>query len=92
MEPRKVIIQIAGRQYPLSVDSAEEEKIRRAGKKLEEMIKEFEKSFGIRDKQDALAMACIRLGVEVENAEMKSQKIHDYLQEEIISLQKEFQS
>lgn len=69
MEVRRITINIAGRTYPLNVPAAEEETLRRVGKQIENMIKDFEASFDVRDKQDALAMCALKLGT---NAEMAS--------------------
>lgn len=69
MEMRRITITIAGRIYPLNVPAAEEETLRKVGKQIENMIKDFEKNFDIRDKQDAIAMCALKLGT---NAEMLS--------------------
>lgn len=74
-EPRRITINIAGRTYPLSVMPQEEETLRRVGKQIEGMIKDFEASFEIRDKQDALAMCALRLGTKAENAAVQMEKI-----------------
>ncbi len=66
MEVRRITINIAGRNYPLNVAAAEEETLRRVGKQIDGMIKEFEASFDVRDKQDALAMCALRLGTSAE--------------------------
>ena len=70
MDNRRITINIAGRIYPLNVPSSEEETLRKVGKQIENMIKEFEANFDIRDKQDALAMCCLKFGT---NAELMSQ-------------------
>jgi cell division protein ZapA (FtsZ GTPase activity inhibitor) len=70
MDDRRITINIAGRIYPLNVPSTEEETLRKVGKQIENMIKEFEANYDIRDKQDALAMCCLKLGT---NAEIMSQ-------------------
>ena len=49
-------IKIADREYPMKVDSEDEEQIRLAGKKINEKIKLYRDQFGIDDKQDLLAM------------------------------------
>lgn len=66
MDVRRITINIAGRIYPLNVPSAEEETLRRVGKQIENMIKEFESNFDIKDKQDALAMCCLKLGTNAD--------------------------
>jgi len=49
-------IRISDRDYPMRVDSSEEERIRVAGKLINEKLKHFREQFGIDDKQDLLSM------------------------------------
>jgi len=49
-----------------AVPAAEEETLRKVGKQIENMIKDFEASFDVRDKQDALAMCALKLGANAE--------------------------
>ncbi|SEG56607.1 cell division protein ZapA [Halpernia humi] len=74
MDVRRITINIAGRTYPLNVPSAEEETLRRVGKQIESMIKEFEANFDVRDKQDAIAMCALRMGTDAEVAKMSQEK------------------
>lgn len=64
---QKVNIRVAGRNYPLVVQSEEEEILRIAAKKIEKYINTFEKNYNISEKQDALAMAALQLASELEN-------------------------
>lgn len=85
MEVRRITINIAGRTYPLNVPSTEEETLRRVGKQIETMIKDFEASFDVRDKQDALAMCALKMGTNAEvfqqsnkrNIASSTQKVKD---------------
>jgi cell division protein ZapA len=54
-----VKIRIADRDYPLRVSPQEEERLRLAGRLLNERIKEFREQYGIQDKQDLLAMIAL---------------------------------
>lgn len=56
MEELSIKIKIADREYPMKVDAEDEERIRLAGKKINEKIKLYRDQFGIDDKQDLLAM------------------------------------
>ncbi|HAI79897.1 MAG TPA: cell division protein ZapA, partial [Chryseobacterium sp.] len=47
MEVRRITISIAGRNYPLNVPAAEEETLRKVGKQIEVMIKDFEQNFDV---------------------------------------------
>ena len=66
MDVRRITINIAGRTYPLNVPSDEEETLRKVGRQIEQMIKDFEASFDVKDKQDALAMCALKLGTSAE--------------------------
>ena len=74
MEVRRITISIAGRNYPLNVPAAEEETLRKVGKQIEVMIKDFEQNFDVRDKQDALAMCALKLGTNAEVWQVTNEK------------------
>ena len=74
MEVRRITINIAGRIYPLNVPAAEEETLRKVGKQIENMIKDFEQNFDVSDKQDALAMCALRLGSNAETFRLNNEK------------------
>ncbi len=74
MDVRRITISIAGRNYPLNVPAAEEETLRRVGKQIESMIKDFEASFDVRDKQDALAMCALKLGTNAEVSKLANER------------------
>ena len=74
MEVRRITINIAGRVYPLNVPATEEETLRKVGKQIENMIKDFEQNFDVRDKQDALAMCALKLGTNAEVTQLNFEK------------------
>jgi cell division protein ZapA len=57
-------IRIADREYPMRVHTEDQEKIRIAGKLLNEKLKEFKEQFGVEDKQDLIAMVAFDCFVE----------------------------
>ncbi|MBX9852876.1 MAG: cell division protein ZapA [Cytophagaceae bacterium] len=57
-------IKIADREYPMRIDSSEEERLRLAGKMVNEKLKHYRDQFGIDDKQDLLAMVAFDCMVE----------------------------
>jgi cell division protein ZapA len=79
----KIKLSIADRVYPLNIDPTQEEGLRKATKKIEEMIKRFEKSYAVRDKQDVLAMCALQFATQVEqkgiDKETDSQHVEDKL-------------
>lgn len=56
MDELSIKIKIADREYPMKVKRKEEERIRAAGKLINEKLKHYRGQFGIDDKQDLLAM------------------------------------
>ncbi|MBT0608781.1 cell division protein ZapA [Aequorivita echinoideorum] len=69
-EPLKIKLSIADRVYPLTINPAQEEGLRLATKKIEEMIKKFEQNYAVRDKQDVLAMCALQFAAQVEQKEI----------------------
>jgi cell division protein ZapA len=69
-EPLKIKISIADRVYPLTINPSQEEGLRLASKRIEEMIKKFEQSYAVRDKQDVLAMCALQFAAQVEQKEI----------------------
>ena len=61
----KIKLSIADRVYPLTINPDQEEGLRKAAKKIEEMIKRFEQSYAVRDKQDVLAMCALQFATQV---------------------------
>ena len=66
----KIKLSIADRIYPLTINPAQEEGLRLATKKIEQMIRRFEKSYAVRDKQDVLAMCALQFATQVEQKEI----------------------
>lgn len=82
--PLKIKISIADRVYPLTIAPEKEEGLRKAAKKIEEMIKRFENSYAVRDKQDVLAMCALQFAAQVEQKEINkdtdTQQVEEQLQ------------
>jgi len=72
MEELSIKIKIGDREYPMKVDAEDEERIRLAGKKINEKIKLYRDQFGIDDKQDLLAMVAFDSLYEKLQAEASS--------------------
>jgi len=62
-------IKIGDRDYPLKANALEEERLRRAGKIINEKIKTFRDKFGIDNMQDLLAMVAFDCQVNTLKAE-----------------------
>ncbi len=70
-EKLKIKLSIADRVYPLTIDSSQEEGLRSASKKIDEMIKQFEQNYAVRDKQDVLAMCALQFASQVEQKQIE---------------------
>ena len=92
----KIKLSIADRVYPLTINPQQEEGLRKAAKKIEAMIKQFEQSYAVRDKQDVLAMCALQFAAQTEQkdidrstdtleAENKLQSLNDLLQKHLVS-------
>ncbi len=62
----KIKLTIADRVYPLTINPSQEEGLRKAAKKIEGLIKQFEQSYAVRDKQDVLAMCALQFASQLE--------------------------
>ena len=71
-EKLKIKISIADRVYPLTVEPSHEEGLRSASKKIDAMIKQFEQSYAVRDKQDVLAMCALQFAAQVEQKQINN--------------------
>jgi cell division protein ZapA (FtsZ GTPase activity inhibitor) len=61
VEKLKINLVIAGRSYPLSVNSnIEEEGMRKAAANINQLISKYEKNYAVSDKQDVLAMCALQ--------------------------------
>ena len=92
----KIKISIADRVYPLTIQPSQEEGLRKAAKKIEAMIKQFEQNYAVRDKQDVLAMCALQFAAQTEQknidkssemieAEEKLRSLNDLLQRHLTS-------
>ncbi|MDZ4823153.1 MAG: cell division protein ZapA [Flavobacteriales bacterium] len=57
-------VNIAGRTYPLTIDSSEETVIRHAEESIETSIRQFQQNYAVKDKQDLLAMAALQVAAK----------------------------
>lgn len=65
-EKLKIKLSIADRVYPLTIDPAQEEGLRKAAKNIAQLAKKFEQSYAVRDKQDVLAMCALQFASKIE--------------------------
>lgn len=86
MDELSVKIKIADREYPMKVKRQEEEKVRAAGKLINEKIKRYREQFGIDDKQDLLAMVAFDCLVDKLAEEESLQEIDETVAEKVNQL------
>lgn len=67
---------IADRPYPLKIKASEEERVRKAGKLLDEKVSMFKDSYAA-DKRDALAMAALMFSVDALKMQEQPQVSED---------------
>lgn len=66
-EKLKIKITIGGRVYPLSINNAtEEEGMRKAANRINDLVKKFEQNYAVSDKQDVLAMCALQFASQLE--------------------------
>lgn len=81
----KIQVVIAERNYRLTIDKADEEKVLKAADMLNERIKSYKQTYDYRDYQDLLSMLCLQLAtlnVKYESdAAYKDQRLEQKLDE-----------
>ena len=65
-EKLKIRVTIGDRIYPLTINMEEEEGVRKAVKRINDLSSKFEKSYAVQDKQDVLAMCALQFASQVE--------------------------
>lgn len=86
MAELSIKIKIGNRDYPMRVKAEDEERIRKAGKLLNEKIKHYQNQFGIDDSQDLLSMVAFDFVVEKLKREDSSEVADDFALRELTKL------
>jgi cell division protein ZapA len=85
-EKLKIKLSIANRVYPLTIEASQEEGLRKAAKNIEVMIKQFEQSYSVRDKQDVLAMCALQFASQVEQKSIDKANVSEHVEEKLNAL------
>lgn len=90
-EKLAIKLKITDRYYPLRVDWNEEEKLREAAKRINEVVNKYKERYADKDNQDLLAMATLQfvsklIEFEQQNSGKGLQQDIDALNNEIVSL------
>ena len=73
-------VNIVDRYYPLKIDRKDEEKIRKAAKKINDTVTQYQKLYGNKDGQDFLAMVALQFVTRLVEAE-EHHEIHPVIEE-----------
>jgi cell division protein ZapA (FtsZ GTPase activity inhibitor) len=71
MGEKSVKINIAGRSYPIKVDSAEETFVHDAANRINERVSQLEQGFVVKDKQDLLALTALQFATQYLESQSK---------------------
>ncbi len=81
MGTQAITVRIAGKSYPMTVDTPqEEETIRKAERQIRERLKMYEEKYAVTDVRDLLSMCVLQFATEaMENEERVDNVEHDVL-------------
>ena len=85
-EQLKIKLSIANRVYPLTIPPSQEEGLRKAAKKIEAMISQFEQNYSVRDKQDVLAMCALQFASQVEQKSIDKANVNEHIKDKLVAL------
>lgn len=80
MSSRRINIAVDGKLYPLNIPIEDEEMMRKLGKQIEQMVKDYKTNFDIKDTKDALVYCALKLGSDAEKLKAKAEKNHQATQ------------
>ena len=85
-EQLKIKLSVANRVYPLTIAPSQEEGLRKAAKKIEAMISQFEQNYSVRDKQDVLAMCALQFASQVEQKTIDKAEVSEEVEAKLNAL------
>ena len=85
-EQLKIKLSIANRVYPLTINPSQEEGLRKAAKNIDAMIKQFEQSYSVRDKQDVLAMCALQFASQNEQKTIDKENVNEHVENRLNAL------
>jgi len=85
-EKLKIKLSIANRVYPLTIAPDQEEGLRKAAQKIDAMIKQFEQSYSVRDKQDVLAMCALQFASQSEQKVIDKVSLSEEVEQKLEAL------
>lgn len=92
-EKFRIKITIAGRVYPISINNAnEEEGMRIAAKRINDLVKKFEQNYAVKDKQDVLSMCALQFASKLEIDALHKKDTEVALEKKLTQLHKMIQN
>ena len=88
----KIKLSIANRIYPFNIPIDQEEGLRRAAQKIDQMIKQFEQSYSVRDKQDVLAMCALQFASQIEQQNIDKSDLDVSLKDRLIEIDQQLKA
>lgn len=82
----KIKLSIADRVYPLTIHPSQEEGLRKAAKQIEQLAKNFEQNYAVRDKQDVLAMCALQFATQNEQKTIDKTSLNEDLESRLIAV------
>ena len=70
----RINIKIDGKNYPLIIDSEDEERHRLAAKRVNEIVRKYREQFGDQDSKDILAMAAFQIALNSTELQQRNDK------------------
>ena len=72
MDKLTIRVNIVDRYYPLKIDPRDEEKIRKAAKRINDMVTQYKQVYKDKDSQDFLAMAALQFVTKLHESDEKA--------------------
>ena len=66
--------------------------MRRAAQKIDQMIKQFEQSYSVRDKQDVLAMCALQFASQIEQQNIDKSDLDVSLKDRLIEIDQQLKA
>ncbi len=82
-EKLKIKLSLANRVYPLTIEPDQEEGLRKAALEIDAMIKQFEQSYSVRDKQDVLAMCALQFASQTEQKTIDKENLNEEVEHKL---------
>jgi cell division protein ZapA (FtsZ GTPase activity inhibitor) len=70
----RINIKIDGKNYPLIIDTEDEERHRLAAKRVNEIVRKYREQFGVQDSKDILAMAAFQIALNSAELQQRNDK------------------